>query len=58
MFEQTALNLPQSICNEFRLAIQRGRWENGVTLTDYHKKICEQALFYREEITDLTCRLQ
>lgn len=58
MFEQVALNLPQSICNEFRLAINRGCWENGVTLTEYHRKICEQVLFYREDINDLTCRLQ
>lgn len=58
MFEQAALNLPQSICNEFRIAIQRGCWENGVKLSDFHIKICEQALFYREGLKDLSYQLQ
>ncbi|WP_095366566.1 DUF1315 domain-containing protein [Pseudoalteromonas sp. NBT06-2] len=58
MFEQVSLNLPQSICNEFRLALKQGSWTNGLTLTHAHRKTCEQALFYREDINDLTCRLQ
>lgn len=55
MFEKVALVLPEEICLEFRRALQRGCWANGLPLTQQHKRTCEQALFYRqaEQLTHL-----
>ncbi|NRA55588.1 MAG: DUF1315 family protein [Gammaproteobacteria bacterium] len=48
MFEQVATHLPVEICSEFRLALMRGAWSNGLRLTEQQRRTCEQALFYQE----------
>ena len=54
MFEEIAFNLPYEICQEFRLALMRGHWGNGVQLTNKQRRICEQALFFRERNQPVT----
>ncbi len=50
MFEQIAASLPAALYKEFRLALKRGKWSNGMKLSDKQRKACQQAIFYREFI--------
>ncbi len=50
MFERVALGLPPAICDEFRLALKRGRWANGLPLTQEHRRTCQEALFYHDAL--------
>ena len=49
MFEKLAASLPFEIQLEFRKALKKGYWSNGMKLTDKQRKSCEQALFVFEE---------
>lgn len=46
-FEWMVLNLPKQLCEEFRLALKKGHWPNGLPLTESQKSTCRSVLFYR-----------
>ncbi|MGB0900029.1 MAG: DUF1315 family protein [Psychrobium sp.] len=48
MFEQIAASLPLEIYQEFRRALDCGKWRNGNVLTDKQRLTCQQALFFHE----------
>ncbi len=46
MFEQLATSLPFEIQMEFKRALKKGYWSNGMKLTKKQRRSCEQALFF------------
>lgn len=48
MFEQIAASLPSEIYEEFRRALNSGRWRNGNVVTDKQRLTCQRALFFHE----------
>jgi len=48
MFEKLAASLPFEIQQEFKRALKKGYWSNGMKLTAKQRKSCKQALFIYE----------
>ncbi|WP_435275041.1 DUF1315 family protein [Psychrobium sp. nBUS_13] len=48
MFEQIAASLPPEIYQEFRRALDCGKWRNGNAVTDKQRLTCQRALFFHE----------
>ncbi len=47
-FANVVLALPEVIFDEFKTALQRGVWSNGMPLTPRQKSICREALLLRK----------
>lgn len=58
MFGEVVCQLPEKIIREFKKALLRGHWENGLKLTDEQKRICKKALKFRNiEYESVTTRI-